>query len=115
MSDSWFVKYTIKDTTKVNNVVCQSLIAFHVMQVATMLSAWINIQQKINILQIIFCNRTHQGGVKSRGIKKPLVNPATELITGDKRNAKLGNAQRTNISSAIHVWLRAMLTTNTCR
>ena len=51
----------------------------------------------------------------SRGIKKPLAKPATELITGDKRKATLGNAQSTNNSRAIHVWLRAMLTTNTCR
>ena len=51
----------------------------------------------------------------SRGIKKPLAKPATELITGDSRNAIPGNAQSTNISRAIHVWLRAMLTTNTCR
>ena len=58
---------------------------------------------------------THQGGMESRGIKKPLVKPATELITGDNRNAILGNAQSTNMSKAIHVWLRAMLTTNTCR
>ena len=60
-------------------------------------------------------SRAHQGGMDSQEIKKPLVNPATELITGDKRNAILGNAQSANISRAIHVWLRAMLTTNTCK
>ena len=58
---------------------------------------------------------THQGGIESRGIKKPLAKPVMAVTTGDNRNAILGNAQSTNISRAIHVWLRAMLTTNTCR
>ena len=46
---------------------------------------------------------THHGGMESRGMKKPLVKPATELITGDRRNAKVGKPLRTNISRAIHV------------
>lgn len=67
----------------------------------------------------VYCNRftiyTHQGGIESWGIKKPLAKPVMAVITGDKRNAILGNAHITNMSRAIQVWLRAILTTNTCR
>ena len=37
------------------------------------------------------------------GIKKPLVNPATAAMTGERRRALTGKAQMRAVSRAIHV------------
>ena len=44
------------------------------------------------------------------GIKKPLENPATADMTGDRRKAIPGTEQVRAMRRAIQVWFRAMLT-----
>ena len=46
---------------------------------------------------------THTQGVSSRGIKKPLVNPATLDMIGDRRNAYEGKAEIINMRRDIQV------------
>lgn len=58
---------------------------------------------------------THTQGVSSRGIKKPLVNPATLDMIGDRRNAYEGKAEIINMRRDIQVWLRAIATTTSWR
>ena len=47
------------------------------------------------------------------GMKKPLENPATADMIGERRNAIPGTAQIRAIRRAIQVWFRAMLTMRT--
>ena len=47
------------------------------------------------------------------GIKKPLVNPATLEITGERRTALLGKAQMRAMSREIQAWFREIFTTTT--
>jgi hypothetical protein len=47
------------------------------------------------------------------GMKKPLENPATADMTGERRNAISGTEQMRAMRRAIQVWFRAMLTTRT--
>ena len=44
------------------------------------------------------------------GMKKPLENPATAEMTGERRNAIPGREQMRAMRSAIQVWFRAILT-----
>ena len=45
------------------------------------------------------------------GMKKPLVNPATMEMTGERRIALSGKEQMRAMRRAVQVWLRAMFTT----
>ena len=47
-------------------------------------------------------------------MKKPAVNPVTEAMMGERRNALFGNARIIHISKAIHTWVRAMFVSTTC-
>ena len=58
---------------------------------------------------------TYPQWIAPTGMKKPLENPATAAMTGERRSALIGKAQMRAISRAIHVWFRQMLTTRTCR
>ena len=44
------------------------------------------------------------------GMKNPLVNPATADNTGASRRDFFGNVRMSEMSRAVHVWFRAMLT-----
>ena len=58
------------------------------------------------------CDRTaayHQG-ISLMGIKNPLVNPATADSMGDKRRDFCGKVRMSQMSRAVQVWFRAMLT-----
>ena len=54
---------------------------------------------------------TYAHGISLTGMKKPLVNPATLEMTGDRRTALLGKEQMRAMRRAVQVWLRAMFTT----
>ena len=54
---------------------------------------------------------TYTQGVLSRGMKNPLVNPATLDMIGDSRKARSGTAQRRNVRIPTHAWFSAMATT----
>ena len=64
---------------------------------------------------LLFCKikYSHPQLSAPMGMKKPLVNPATAAMTGERRNALTGKAQIREISRAIQVWFRQMLTTRT--
>ena len=44
------------------------------------------------------------------GMKNPLVNPATADNTGESRRDFFWNVRMSQMSRAVHVWFRAMLT-----
>jgi hypothetical protein len=44
------------------------------------------------------------------GMKKPLVNPATADNTGESRRDFFWNVRMSQMSRAVHVWFRAVLT-----
>ena len=54
---------------------------------------------------------TYGHGMFLTGMKKPLVNPATLEMTGDRRIALSGKEQMRAMRRAVQVWLRAMFTT----
>ena len=54
---------------------------------------------------------TYTHGMSLTGMKKPLVNPATLEMTGDRRMALSGKEQMRAMRRAVQVWLRAMFTT----
>lgn len=47
-------------------------------------------------------------------MKKPLVNPATLEMTGERRTALVGKAQIRAMSREIQDWFREIFTTTTC-
>ena len=57
---------------------------------------------------------THPQCMSWMGMKKPLVNPATLEMTGDRRTALLGKAQIRAMSREIQAWFSEMFTTTTC-